>query len=405
MPIDRPLPYEKVRRFTKAASSNLSYGNCYNWKNTHMAPAVNNGCGDWDANASVNSYFAPAREWIIANNAAIESFRGSISDQAELMVNALQYRQAGDMLAKGLTTVVQFARAVKRGNLREIERIVKWRTRLAELRSKAPEGVDWAAQTGNYARRLESSTDKKRFRPLPASRHARNLRKKDKAGYLEETRDLGNAWLTYSYGLKPIIQDIYTSLDILTKDDHHLLTPHEGKGRCAINRFGNYTYTTDTPVYWRNVGEVIARCGGIVRVTNPNHMKLSALGLTNPLTWAYELVPWSFVLDWFVNVGDVLASMSPQLGYEVINPWSMTKVVGTLTADCSYKNGAAWPPELRNQSASIRRELLVVQRLTSLPAVKLARRTSVITSLSRALNAASLLAVRLRPNGPRTMIA
>lgn len=403
MPIDRPLPYWKIRRFTKASSSSPQYGNCYNWKTIHANPGVNNGCGDWDANADIDTYFAPAREWIIANNAAREAFRGSISDQAELMVNALQYRQAGSMLAKSLTTVTQFVRAVKRGNLREAERVIKWQNRLAELRSKSIEGVDWAHQTGNYARRLEASTDK-RFKPLPSSRHARNLRKKDKAGYLDELRDLGNAWLTYSYGLKPLIQDIYTSMEILTKDDNHRLTPHEGKGRCQIDRYGQYWYTTGTPVNWRNQGEVVARCGGTVLVTNPNHMKLSSLGLTNPLTWVYELVPWSFVLDWFVNVGDVLAGMAPQLGYEVINPWSMTRVVGKLEATCTY-NGPQSDPALRNQSALIRRDLLIMHRSTSLPAVKLARRTSVITSLPRALNAASLLAVRLRPDGPRTKIA
>lgn len=37
--------------------------------------------------------------------------------------------------------------------------------------------------------------------------------------------------------------------------------------------------------------------------------RLAPYGLTNPLLTAWELVPFSFVADWFVNVGDTIASL------------------------------------------------------------------------------------------------
>jgi hypothetical protein len=36
---------------------------------------------------------------------------------------------------------------------------------------------------------------------------------------------------------------------------------------------------------------------------------LTAHGFTNPFALAYELIPFSFVIDWWINVGDVLASL------------------------------------------------------------------------------------------------
>lgn len=43
--------------------------------------------------------------------------------------------------------------------------------------------------------------------------------------------------------------------------------------------------------------------------TDSLRTSLSRYGFTNPIALAYELVPYSFVLDWWINLGDVLASL------------------------------------------------------------------------------------------------
>jgi len=40
------------------------------------------------------------------------------------------------------------------------------------------------------------------------------------------------------------------------------------------------------------------------------------LGITNPLLIGWELVPFSFVVDWFLPVGNWLESVDAMLGYE-----------------------------------------------------------------------------------------
>jgi len=337
---------------------------------------------------------------ITALNGALSDFNESISEQANLMVNALQYNQGLQMISKGLTTVLQFVRAVKRGNLKEAERVIRWNKRLHELRQRGPHGVDWHAQTGFYTGRTRASTD---IKPLSMYHHRRGLPQPRVAGPIDEVRDLSRAWLTYSYGLRPLIQDIFTGLDIVTKDHYHRLEPKGGKRKVVISYRGSYTYTTLTPVSYETTGAIMGRCGGIVLVTNPNHLKLSALGLTNPLSWAYEVTPWSFVANWFWNVEEFLSSMAPRLGYEVINPWQSYHGKFKLQGVCTFN--ANIPPPLNVQRASVLREQWFLGRATSLPTVRLVWKGGWLTSLPRALNAASLLGSTLRKDGARTKIA
>ena len=44
----------------------------------------------------------------------------------------------------------------------------------------------------------------------------------------------------------------------------------------------------------------------------------SQIGYIDPLSTAWELIPFSFIIDWFVNVGDVLKSASPFITQDVV---------------------------------------------------------------------------------------
>lgn len=41
---------------------------------------------------------------------------------------------------------------------------------------------------------------------------------------------------------------------------------------------------------------------------------LSSFGVTNPASLAWELLPFSFVVDWFLPVGDFLSSLDAEFG-------------------------------------------------------------------------------------------
>jgi hypothetical protein len=52
-------------------------------------------------------------------------------------------------------------------------------------------------------------------------------------------------------------------------------------------------------------------------LSSPHLSELQQLGLTNPALVAWELVPFSFVFDWFIQVGDWLTGLTALQGVTV----------------------------------------------------------------------------------------
>jgi hypothetical protein len=48
---------------------------------------------------------------------------------------------------------------------------------------------------------------------------------------------------------------------------------------------------------------------------------LNIWGLTQPVEAIWELIPFSFIIDWFFNVGETLASFTPNYGIESLASW------------------------------------------------------------------------------------
>jgi hypothetical protein len=48
---------------------------------------------------------------------------------------------------------------------------------------------------------------------------------------------------------------------------------------------------------------------------------LNIWGLTQPVEAIWELVPFSFIVDWFFNVGETLAAFTPNYGIESLASW------------------------------------------------------------------------------------
>lgn len=129
------------------------------------------------------------------------------------------------------------------------------------------------------------------------------------------SKRIANRWLEYQYGLKPLISDIYASAEVLA------VRVREGlPQRVSSKKFEEITYER------RNVGSY----RGVLNVSENYYLKktafytirdsslkeLSQLGITNPLLLAWELVPYSFVIDWLLPVGDFLESLDSLVGVQ-----------------------------------------------------------------------------------------
>lgn len=123
----------------------------------------------------------------------------------------------------------------------------------------------------------------------------------------EQMRD---NWLELRYGWQPLISDVFNLAEAAASRNfpvHH-----------QIQVRGSRTVTWSDGVYdisgnWvkLGIGKTVQRRQYIVRLSEPvAQTSLSAMGLLDPLPIAWELMPYSFVADWFLPIGQWLEDRS-----------------------------------------------------------------------------------------------
>lgn len=127
-------------------------------------------------------------------------------------------------------------------------------------------------------------------------------------------RNLADNWLALQYGWKPLLQDVHGSMsslanynlgaaavqrmsasgsqDSLSVTDSRRATGWEVAGKCLI-----YSRTT---------------CKYTIRYRVGNHLQafLAQTGFSNPINLAWEVLPYSFVVDWLLPVGPYLETLT-----------------------------------------------------------------------------------------------
>jgi hypothetical protein len=124
-------------------------------------------------------------------------------------------------------------------------------------------------------------------------------------------RALADYWLSYSYGWKPLAQTMYDLSDTVCEHVNRISNYVEGNGTVILNGDDEFPYNN-----WEVIGSWAARIKVVLKatMTNPQLVLISETGLTNPVSVAWELVPFSFVVDWFVPVGNTLSALSAPFG-------------------------------------------------------------------------------------------
>lgn len=72
---------------------------------------------------------------------------------------------------------------------------------------------------------------------------------------------------------------------------------------------------------------------------NPNVLLASNLGLTNPAMVAWDLVPFSFVVDWFLPVGKFLNSFDSHYGFSLKHGCGAYDIKSHASLSESYVSG------------------------------------------------------------------
>lgn len=114
--------------------------------------------------------------------------------------------------------------------------------------------------------------------------------------------DLSDFWLSIQYGWKPMLTDIYEAAKWL---EQRSSAPRETRLSMGSSKVSNWTDSAhETRVYsWQKRRQYRLRWSEA-----PSEVR--TLGLTNPLSISWEVVPFSFVIDWFIPIGNYLDALS-----------------------------------------------------------------------------------------------
>lgn len=146
-----------------------------------------------------------------------------------------------------------------------------------------------------------------------------------KAGTLTTPVDL---WLEYRYAIRPLVFEMVSAIKALKTSI--------AKGTRFTSRgfHEKQTYeVTNYPVTgggWVDLNRRIAltrrsnyRAGVLSNIEDDINDIMAIWGFDQPLQSIYELIPFSFIVDWFFNIGTIIGAWSPKASLSVLSSWIM----------------------------------------------------------------------------------
>jgi len=114
---------------------------------------------------------------------------------------------------------------------------------------------------------------------------------------------LSAAWLELQYGWRPLVQDAFNAATYIA---HSLSAPAVKSYTQTLRREVKIDSNTNGSHF---EGQSFAY-GKIVARLREEPSQIAKLGLQDPSNLLWELLPWSFVADWFIPIGQYLSARS-----------------------------------------------------------------------------------------------
>jgi len=199
--------------------------------------------------------------------------RLAIKDQkANWAVTAAEWQKTADMVTEAATSIYKAYGNLRRGNIAQAARDL---------------GV----------------TASKRGRRRFQRNYARN-----------QADAVSSGWLELQYGWRPLISEVYGTAEFAAKQTVPSI-------HSRVQRSQTLEVSQSVKQSPRGYNEIYTYTGSLTckytvhfRVDGSLAPQAAQVGLTNPLLVAWELVPFSFVVDWFIPIGNALASLDATLG-------------------------------------------------------------------------------------------
>lgn len=238
---------------------------------------------------------------VAAHNAAYAQFVSQMKSKVNMALNLAELPKTYQLLADSIRTLADVVGGIRHGDLKRLKRGLK------------------AAGIPNSVRSFNKNVSKR--------------------------------WLEYQYAVKPLVDDITQVMNeqvLPAYGRHYRITSGASRSGYRLiwdpDRSPNYKYHYDSTVSVKLSSEVL--------IDKPWLYQASKTGLTNPFTLAYELVPYSFVLDWFVNLGDIISSIDDFVGVSLMKTYHTNFYRINYVWELDYGRYGHWlVPKKRNYMA------------------------------------------------------
>lgn len=190
-----------------------------------------------------------------ASNKALDKLYERLGQSEALLVAWKERQSALDLIASNVGRLVRLARAVRRRDPNVVRRVMQRNPKAKDI-VKTPAGL----------------------------------------------------WLEYHFAIVPTIMDIHHAASVLGfefpierlsfasgAENNHVLNPWR-----EYNWYHSYQFKT------------IVKLNGEIYALNPNVHLATMLGFGQPLSVAWEMTPFSWFIDYFVNVGQLVTNLQPR---------------------------------------------------------------------------------------------
>lgn len=162
-------------------------------------------------------------------------------------------------------------------------------------------------------------------------------------------KKIASKYLEYVYGLKPLMQDIYNLTEFAKEVGKRPLLMNS---RASSKReLGNPDIESSNVSErrlerWESISGNSRHSVSLWARVDPNWTgtrTLNQLGLVNPASLVWELIPYSFVVDWFVPIGPVLQALTAPAGLIFVDGSSSRRVSARWSSsDRRYRGGEVY---------------------------------------------------------------
>lgn len=134
-----------------------------------------------------------------------------------------------------------------------------------------------------------------------------------------------SGWLQLQYGWQPLLSDVYGSALAIAEAPF--------RKSCGTVRTEMTSDISEKSLTWSTDGSLSkdriasstlkVKMACTYQYSNPDLHDAASLGLTNPALLAWELLPYSFVVDWIVPIGSAISNLDATVGCDFVSGFTV----------------------------------------------------------------------------------